>query len=169
MKWVFGDSEQAGSQGAFAAPEFAHDLCDHHKLWMRSPLDLSVPILCWQQPRSEERLVAWRFHQPVEEVSLASLIYMPMQIDDISTRKHLSPSDPGVAAVGLATLYEYVASTYGVDRIPLLLAAIAQHERAETLIPAVFGLSLTGFDRGWQTFLAERYNIIQSLPDNPKS
>ena len=156
VQWVFGDSEHAGSQGAFAAPAFAHDLCEHHKLWMRSPLDLSVPILCWQQPRSEERLVAWRFQQSLEEVSLASLIYMPMQIDDISTRKHLSPSEPGVAAVGLATLYEYVGSTYGVERIPLLLAALPEHERAETLIPAVFALSLADFDQGWQTFMAER-------------
>lgn len=58
-------------------------------------------------------------------------------------------------AVALATVTEYVTTTYSAERLPLLLAAIPAHERWETLIPAVFGVSLAEFEEGWHTYLAE--------------
>jgi hypothetical protein len=41
----------------------------------------------------------------------------------------------------------------------MLLTALPRHERWETLIPAVFGLSLEEFESGWRAFLEERYGI----------
>jgi hypothetical protein len=43
--------------------------------------------------------------------------------------------------------------------VPLLLAKIPQHKRAVTLIPAVFGVPQSEFERGWHAFLVERYGL----------
>lgn len=160
VKWVFDHSQSTAGQRAFAAPEFAHDLCEHHKLWVRSPIHIGVPVQCWSQDGGEEKIVAWRFRQPLLKIPLALLIDMPVPLDTLSMWHQLPEPEPAATAVALATTLEYVASTYGAERVPLLLAAVPEHERAETLIQAVFGLPLAEFESGWQDFLQEEYEIV---------
>ena len=159
VKWVFGYSQSTAGQKAFAVPEFAHDLCEHHKLWMRSPLHIGVPIQCWSQEEGEERILAWRFRQSLLEIPLASQIYLPVPLDDLSVWHQLPEPEPTATAVALATTFEYVASTYGAERVLLLLAAVPEYEAAETLIPAVFGMHVAEFESDWRAFLFNRYGI----------
>jgi hypothetical protein len=159
VKWIFGDSQSAAGQKSLAVPEFARDLCEHHKLWMRSPLDIAVPVQCWLQAGGEEKIVAWRYRQPPLEIPLALLIYMPVQLENLSLWHNVLQPEPAAVAVTLATTLEYVGLTYGAKRVPLLLAAVPKHEAAETLIPAVLGVPLEEFESGWRDFLQEQYNI----------
>jgi hypothetical protein len=82
-----------------------------------------------------------------------------VQLDNLSTSHYLPQPESAAAAVAVATVLEYVASTYGANHVPLLLAAVLEHERAETLIPAVFDLPLEEFESGWREFLQEQYDI----------
>jgi hypothetical protein len=60
----------------------------------------------------------------------------------------------GRPSSNLEPVMEYAAATYGPPRIPVLVAALNQHERTETLIPAVFGVSADEFEAGWQIYLS---------------
>jgi hypothetical protein len=160
VKWVFDHPQSTAGQGAFAVPEFAHDLCKHHKLWISSPLQIGVPVHCWSQKGGEEKIAAWGVHQPVQEVTLASLIRASVPLDDLSMWHVLPEPEPTATALVLATMLEYVASTYGVGYVPLLLAAVPEHEAAETLIPAVLGVPLAEFESGWRDFLQKEYDIV---------
>lgn len=60
--------------------------------------------------------------------------------------------------IPLETLLDYAVHTYGRDRLPVLLAALGQHHRWETLIPTVFHVSATEFERGWQAYLRLHYD-----------
>lgn len=53
-------------------------------------------------------------------------------------------------AAAAVTLVEYAIDTYGSDKLPQLLAALAQHDTWQTLVPAVFGLPAEQFERAWQ-------------------
>jgi hypothetical protein len=61
--------------------------------------------------------------------------------------------------LALATLIEYVVTTYGREQLPALLAALGQHESWETLIPAIYGVSAIEFEAGWQAYLAAHYGL----------
>ena len=61
--------------------------------------------------------------------------------------------------LSMATVVEYAASTYGADLLPVLLAELPKHKSAETLIPAVFGVSRKEFESGWKAFLVEHYDV----------
>ncbi len=50
---------------------------------------------------------------------------------------------------GLASVVNYGVETYGRDTLPMLLLATAKHENWDTLIPAVYGVSLEQFEAGW--------------------
>ena len=61
--------------------------------------------------------------------------------------------------VALATLVEYVVATYGRERLPALVAGLGQYESWDTLLPAVFGVSATEFEAGWQAYLVAHYTV----------
>lgn len=81
--------------------------------------------------------------------------------EDLSLIHNKFLPEPGSDAIVLATVFEYVTATYDQEMIPRLLAAIPEHEQAETLIPAVFGVPLADFAQGWRAFLMERYALEQ--------
>ena len=43
----------------------------------------------------------------------------------------------------------YGVETYGRDTLPMLLLATGEHANWDTLIPAVYGVSLEQFEAGW--------------------
>jgi hypothetical protein len=55
---------------------------------------------------------------------------------------------------------DYATATFGVQKLPALLAALPKHERWETLVPAVFGLSLAEFENGWRRFLEAENDTV---------
>ena len=141
-------------------PEFAHDLCVHHQLWMRTPLDVVVPVTCFSKRGSEEKIISWRYpYPPPQDFPLPLHVSVPVFMQSEGTWEPRQSPEVPAAEIALATVVEYAATTFGPDRLPVLLAALSQHEEWETVLQTTFGLSLAEFDSGWRTFLAERYGI----------
>jgi hypothetical protein len=61
--------------------------------------------------------------------------------------------------VALATFIEYAVATYGRERLPELVAGLGQSDSWETLVPAVFGVSVAQFEEGWQLYLSAHYGV----------
>jgi hypothetical protein len=159
--WLLNEPEGGAGGKPFYGPAFADELCLHHSLWMRVPLEISVPILCWSIPASEKKINVWPYHEQSLDLSLSTLLYAPTAVmDDFGILHDDHLREPGPYAILLATLFEYVTSEYGEDAVLQLSTAIPAHQRAETLIPAVFGVSLEEFSEGWHAFLADEYQIV---------
>jgi hypothetical protein len=161
VEWILHVSGDAARQAESDIPAFADELCLHHSLWMLSPLDIDVPIYCGDRYAGNQKVTTWPSHETIAELFPGSLIYSaPVTSDSWSAYQEVQEWQVPYTVI-LATVFEYVASRYGSERIPLLLAAIPEHDRAETLIPAVFDVSLAEFTEGWRAFLAERYELTR--------
>lgn len=75
----------------------------------------------------------------------------------------LGRSDWWVRILAAETVVEYAVETYGRDRLPALLQAFENHETWETLIPAVFDVSVEEFEAGWRSHLLKRFSFVLSL------
>jgi hypothetical protein len=53
----------------------------------------------------------------------------------------------------LASIVDYGVATYGRQSLRRLLQATAVHDNWETLIPAVYGVSVEEFEAGWQAHI----------------
>jgi hypothetical protein len=58
-----------------------------------------------------------------------------------------------------ATLVGYAVATYGRERRPPARPGLGQYESWNTLIPAVFGVSASEFEAGWQAYLVAHYGM----------
>jgi hypothetical protein len=68
---------------------------------------------------------------------------------------HLRSGTGNAAATLLAeTLFAYVAEQYGVEGVPMLLAAFRRHSTWEGALAAAFGASKDEFEAGWWAHLA---------------
>jgi hypothetical protein len=162
VQWVFEDGGEA--RDPHAVPTFASKLCAHHALWMPTPLDIHVPLQCWQDQEGQVSFSAWRTYEPATKVTLNTLFYRTnANMDDFTNNYGVSLPEPGPSAIMLATIFEYVTARDGASMMPLLLNTIPEHDYAETLIPAVFGVPLTEFEKGWRAFLVERYALDATL------
>jgi hypothetical protein len=54
------------------------------------------------------------------------------------------------------SLLDYVAATYGREQLGVLWAILHKHNDWETLIPAVFGVSVEEFEAGLHAYLENR-------------
>jgi hypothetical protein len=158
VRWVLGDGQAADIEEINGAPAFAGELCAQHYLWMASPLEVRIPISCWRQTRQQGEVVAWRYWEPrYAPPPLPLLADAPLtQLDSVG--QPLRYEHPA-SAVTLATVAAYAANTNGADRLPALLATFKEHESWETLMPAVFGVSLAGFEAGWRAYMSEQYGL----------
>jgi hypothetical protein len=154
VRWVY--SELYDAEGKLdVAPDFMSELCAQHGLWVYAPLLVQIPLSCDDQERHLPEL-AWGFFDQLPRQLAQLAIPLSVMGEEVAWTVHPA------AAVALATVMEYAAETYGPERIPLLLAALNQHARAETLIPAVFGVSAIDFEAGWQAYLAEQYGVSEA-------
>ena len=120
------------------------DICQAYRLWNLSPSSMSLPLTCDS---------AWRESYPTSAM-LETLNGL------LAPGIYCTPE--GVACmeayeVGLTTVLDYIVATYGRNQLPRLVGALGEHERWETLIPAVFGVPIEEFESGWQTYLADHY------------
>lgn len=153
VQWLYFDLPTARAQKPIRLPDHYTELCAAHKLWLPTPLEINIPLLCTDAELNWEdlRLSPWGWIDP------------PAHLDELVS--NLSPeliADPPAAShpgrtVALATLIEYAVATYGRDRLASLVAGLGQHEDWETLIPAVYGVSASEFEAGWQAYLTTRY------------
>ncbi|HEX9802405.1 MAG TPA: hypothetical protein VGB35_04065, partial [Gammaproteobacteria bacterium] len=99
------------------------------------------------------------FSPPSRPAQLSSLATLSRDITPARMETDLLQMSYGGQVMSMATLLEYVADTYERERIPVLLAAFGAHERWDTLVPAVFGISAEEFEAGWRSYLQEKYGM----------
>ena len=138
---------------------------------MHSPLDIGIPITCWQQNESDMKVLAWRYVYPhIQKVTLPPIAETPAKTQEhVESSWQTTPlswqvrqiSEPTAGEVVLATMIEYVTKAFGRDRLPTLLTALPEYQNWEELIPAVFGMTLVEFEDGWNDFLTERYGVAR--------
>ncbi|MBI3959862.1 MAG: hypothetical protein HY328_13710 [Chloroflexi bacterium] len=127
------------------------DICRAFAFWRLSPLDYAIPVGCDQS--------GYFMPSPVPlptQLSALAPIYPPKDsLDDQYTPAQTIESK--AYAIALALLIQYAAERYGRQTLPVLLAALQEHDGWDTLIPAVYGVSAQEFEAGWQRWLAENW------------
>lgn len=156
VRWLYLDVPTTRAEKGVILPKHYEAFCTMHQLWMQSPLLLNIPLVCTKLDWENQFLSPWVLQDALRRLDQ---IAMPTAADE-----YISPSatsavfHPG-QTVALATLIEYTVTIYGRERLPTLLAGLGQYESWYTLIPAVYGVSPTTFEVGWQTFLMQYYDI----------
>lgn len=158
--WLFEPLNTSQRRDTYDAPPFAHDLCANHQLWGLYPLELAIPIECWRTSNGEPHFRVWPYQSTIHAVSLDSLFYGTVTgADDLNNSIYMPITplpEPGPYAIMLATVFEYVSESYGREQVPQLLAEIPHHTNAETLIPALFGISANEFEEKWRRYLLKQ-------------
>jgi hypothetical protein len=153
VKWIYVSMPGIDSAESSMLPEHYAALCRVHKLWVTSPMELVIPLLC-ARPRWEEQNL-WRLRHPLLHLNqLAPQVDVDEYVGQASDVDWTSHPGRGVA---LALLIEYGVATYGRDRLPLFVASLGQHDSWETLLPAVYGISSAQFEAGWQAYLKTQF------------
>jgi hypothetical protein len=152
VKWIYADRP---AQLA-VLPAHYTALCGAHKLWMPSPTQLNIPLLCANLDLEIYYFSAWSTRAPLIRVAQFNLPVRP----DVSVEWSSGAliHHPG-QTVALATLIEYAVATYGYDHLPALVASLGRYDSWETLLPAVYGVSASEFEAGWQAHLAAHYGV----------
>jgi len=156
VTWLHSDVLTADPKRQSRLPESYTEFCAMHSLWMLSPALVGIPIRCTSS-------------EPVSWVQSRRLAYLPRtqlyqlnipqtdweQLYDIEEnffyRSH--------KMVSVATLVEYAVATYGYEQMPVLLSSLAHYNDWNTLIPAVYGVSTSEFEEGWQEYLVKEYGV----------
>jgi hypothetical protein len=134
VKWVFWETVTTETT---KTADFAPDLCNHHYLWIQSPLDMGMPVLCWRQNEADMNILVLHYGYPhFRKVPLPSITDTPMQLEEQREPSWQTPplrwqvrqhSGSTADAVALATVIEYITITFGTDRLPILLTALPEH------------------------------------------
>jgi hypothetical protein len=120
-------------------------------------MQIDIPLLC-AEPQAEARNVFWlRFRAPLTHLDLLALAMSPDTYIGQSSASYVP--HPG-QTVALATLIDYAVATYGRERLPALVAGLGRYDSWGNLIPVVYGISASEFERGWQAYLAARYGVF---------
>jgi hypothetical protein len=143
VRWLY-QNAQAKSVAARQALPVGHEhLCRTYRIWDKSPALMSIPLSC-----SDTNAIPWLSgHYPALPTRLGGQFYAELGLAE----------DAMGSRVALETVIEYVVAAYGRDHLPHLIAALGEHTGWQTLIPAVFDVSASEFEAGWQAYLAERY------------
>jgi hypothetical protein len=160
VTWLYADLPATRPGQAIVLPERYTALCAAHKLWMPSPMQMNIPLLCAEVDWEALLLSAWGWYGPLTHLEQLVVPLRPGEYleepDSLRWVRH-----PG-HTVALATLIEYAVATYGRDRLPVLVAGLGQYDSWDTLLPAVFGVSAAEFEAGWQVFLATHHGVPYS-------
>lgn len=151
VHWLYVDLPAAAPGATVVVPKRYQALCDAHKLWMSSPVQIEIPLLCldWEW----ERLF---FASRRPRGLFTRLDQLAASVHDFDLAEAKPPRGRSVA---LATLIEYTVAAYGRERLPALVAGLGQYDSWDTLIPAIYGVSPADFEAGWQAYLAAHYGV----------
>lgn len=150
--WLYGELTRADVGQRVVLPAPYAELCAAHTLWLPSPLLFGIPLACSELDQRAGYFAATDGRSRVLHLTHHSAP---------TAKAYAEPSIQGVdqrgQIIALATLIEYAVTTYGRERLPVLVAALHQHQSWETLLPAVYGVSAAEFEGGWQEYLARHY------------
>lgn len=163
VKWQYRDLPATRPEEALPLPLHYQELCAAHKLWLRSPQQIHIPLVCAGRHREDGQWRAWRAAAPLTHLAQLAVPSPLMGGEGVSSV--IGPSfftnHPG-QTVALATLVEYAVETYGLASLPALVAGLGDADSWDTLLPAVFGVSTAEFETGWQTYLTDQYDLYDS-------
>jgi hypothetical protein len=153
VQWLYVDSPRAPAARQVVLPDRYEALCAGHILWLPSPVQLGIPLLCTELDGKHWYFASWGSRDPLLRLDQFA-VPAPRSLVEGS----VPVSHPG-QAIALATLIEYAVATYGRERLPALVAGLGHYDSWETLIPAVYGVSATEFEAGWQAYLTAHYGV----------
>ncbi len=157
VTWLYHDAANTDSAQVIRLPAQYQALCTIHKLWMASPVQIGIPFWCNELDQQQAALLWWGEHIPATHLAQLAVPIRPHAHAEIESVTDLV-SYPG-QTVELATLIEYAVATYGRERLPALMTGLGQYQSWETLIPAVYGVSVAEFETGWQAYLVAHYAV----------
>jgi hypothetical protein len=149
VKWIYVDSPAVGFGQTFVLPDRYPALCAAHQLWLPSPAQINIPLMCTRPEWEDQSFPLGRLRDPLTRLA---------QFSVLAPTSPSSVGHPG-QTVALATLIEYAAATYGRKRLPVLVAGLGHYQTWDTLLPAVYGVSPAKFEAGWQAYLAAHYGV----------
>jgi hypothetical protein len=144
MQWIVGDG-----QGERGLPSYDAGLCSLHSMWNATPHAIQVPLFCGDAQQVARHEVG-RYLPSALPRSLADIHFFAATSADEPARGMVEAE-----RVGLATLLDYVAITYGRQSLAELIVNSASYPSWKTLIPTTFGVSASEFEAGWQAHLAD--------------
>jgi hypothetical protein len=128
-----------------------------HQLWLPSPAQLEIPFVCGELDQQAWLFPFWAPREPLTRLDQLPVPAPPAE--SVGGPGHLHRLDHPGQTVALATLIEYAAARYGRERLPALVAGLGHYESWDTLLPAVYGVSPTDFEAGWQAYLKAHYGV----------
>jgi hypothetical protein len=156
VTWIYADLPTSRLDQGFVLPDQYTELCADHKLWISSPAEIQIPLLCTEVSWESFYLSPWGWYEPLIHLDQLDVPLRPREYLEEMSSHHVR--HPG-QTVALATLIDYAVTTYGHERLPVLVAGLGQYDTWETLLPAVFDVSPATFEAGWQAYLAARYGV----------
>ncbi len=139
VQWVFSNAQVSDLAQGRSGELFVNDLCAYYQLWMITPADFGIPVICYEHRGAGEK-DHWA------------------NTSDQPTLENLAQP---TSAVALATLFEYLSATYGDDKMRATAELLSVHQTWASLIPTVFGVSEEVVEAGWRAFIAEQYYGIR--------
>jgi hypothetical protein len=149
VQWLYVDLATLAPGQTFVLPDRYAALCAAHKLWMASPAQINIPLMCARPEWEEQSFPLWRLREPLTRLEQFSVL----------APTSLSPVEHPGQAIALATLIEYAVVTHGRERLPALVAGLGQYGSWDTLLPAVYGVSPAEFEAGWRIYLVDHYAV----------
>jgi hypothetical protein len=154
--WLYNDLPAADPERhSVLLPENYMELCTMHKLWMQAPTLVRIPFECTaREPTTwfQGQWLAYLPHARLHQLTMPRIGHY--QFYDEENYFHRSSE-----AVKVAILVEYAVAAYGYEQLPRLLASLAEHDTWETLLPAVYSVSTSKFEQGWQAYLLKEYGM----------
>jgi len=88
--------------------------------------------------------------------------YLPFRLNDLTERGQLQPEQRLMRYIVSESLAAYAMDTYGRDHLPRLVRGLRQYESWDELIPAVYDMDVDTFTAGWNQYLVEKYELVET-------
>lgn len=147
LRWLVHNAQAGVPTERQAIPNGYARLCRMYALWKLAPVEMSIPLSCTETDLARQRPIAPMLPLRLDTLVAAGRVPDSAHLNEISA----------VQIVGLETVIEYMVATYGRDHVARFVAATFTHADWQSLIPAVFDVSATEFEVGWQHYVETRY------------
>jgi hypothetical protein len=122
VKWLYLELPATHPGQPLVLPEHYIALCAAHKLWMPSPAQLNIPLMCARAEWEELSFPLQLMRDPPMRLDQLIVPLRPGEYtEELDSLHHVAPH-PG-QTVALATLIEYAVATYGRELLPVLVRA----------------------------------------------
>ena len=149
VRWIYRADWVGGSDAASNGSEFFSELCAAYSIWMIWPNSIHLPVYC------EVRSLG-PFVDSARWKSIRSMGSHPPALElEGAVRYRTTWAIHSGYLLQTYTVVDYAMSLYGRESLPDLVAALGEHGYWAELIPAVYGVSLDEFGRGWQEHVAK--------------